>query len=118
MPEFRGDIGSLFEGKLEGLLVELCFQLSKKNPDRLIEIARAQGKQIERDGDIVKVKSGNFACAVCLGAEPLEQLQPLMFALFGLLWSMVFGEEFNKASKKIKAKIKEARNANATVQKQ
>jgi len=117
-------LNAIFEDKLKEALVRLSFDLAKGNDEELVrlvenqkkEVVRVakgndeelvrlvenQKKEVVRVGNYVIVKSKNFNTVVVLEDGPLDQLINVMFALFGPLWSVVFGEEYEEARKKIK----------------
>lgn len=94
-------LDAIFEGKLKEALVRLSFDLAKGNDEELVRLVENQKKEVVRVGNYVIVKSKNFNTVVVLEDGPLDQLVNVMFALFGPLWPVVFGEEYEEARKKI-----------------
>lgn len=49
-----------FEQNFSNLLTKLCLQLSQKQSDDLISLLKKQGNSVERNGDLLEIKSDAF----------------------------------------------------------
>lgn len=94
-----------FEQNFSNLLTKLCLQLSQKQSDDLISLLKKQGNSVERNGDLLEIKSDARTCYIHLGDKPIEQLSPLMRAIVGPLWKVAFLELFENVKQSILQEI-------------
>ena len=97
-----------FKDDIRELLVQLFFELEGRKPERLMDHATAQGKQVELEEDTVLIKHRGFICSLKLGSNQIEQVETLMYALIGPMWPMLFNDVYQLAVNDIKNKKEEA----------
>lgn len=92
-------------------LADLSMRLSSGHYREVVNLLKAQGKDVTVNGGeiIVKFPDGSFTCGLCLSLGPLDQLPSLCFALFGPMWPLALGKDFDKAVVLIKQRLNKLR---------
>ena len=98
-------------------VVYFSFELAEGRTDELVKLLWKQGKRVEIQGDQMTVRFSDrspepergFTCGLLVGANPVDQAQSLMFALFGPNWPLGLGKDYTEAQKQITAELKRRR---------
>lgn len=91
-------------------LADYAWDVARGRGKLIVRVLRAQGKAVDGLGDgTLIVRSEGFTCGLPLGGSPVDALANVMFALFGPLWPLAIGKEFDRAHKLIAARLKAER---------
>jgi len=99
--------------KIKNLIVSVCVDLSEGKTERLCDYLEAQDKDVKLEAKLLKVKGWYFSCGVWLYDPPIEQLVPVMYAMFGPLWMLVFESEYELAKRELRKITKEKSKVNS-----